>query len=262
MLVVAAVGAPIDVQILQHRLDLGGVLSVVGFVGALWVTLPVAGRKPDEAWYRARAGAESVKTLAWRYAVGGNPFLRTLDDADIDFTQRLQAIIDSLRDLDWPQADPADQITIPMRNLRAAPIDTRMQAYIAGRVDVQRNWYTTKAGVNRRRARQWGIATTVTSAAGVLLGVARALTWIGFDWLVILAAAGAAASAWTEMRQHSTLASSYAIAAQELGLVKARSARITNETEWSQLVSDAVDAISREHTLWLACRGRYGGGNR
>ena len=51
------------------------------------------------------------------------------------------------------------------------------------------------------------------------------------------------------------LAASYAVADQELGAIEVTGPTINIESEWEVFVRDAEDAISREHTLWLARRG-------
>jgi SMODS and SLOG-associating 2TM effector domain 1/SMODS and SLOG-associating 2TM effector domain 3 len=262
LLIIAAISGAVDVKadVGDTTLNLGGVGSVLAFGCALLVTLATAARRPYENWYKARAGAESVKTLAWRYAVGGDPFPKGMDDVDVTFTDRVGGVIHGLKDLEWPPPATPDQITTKMRRLRHAPRAQRMQAYLADRIDDQYRWYTKKAAVSRQRANQWERAAAAASTAGIIAGVLRALTVLDLDLIGVLAAVGAAASAWTQMRQHRTLASSYGLAAQELALVKARSANVEDEAEWSQFVSDAEEAISREHTMWLARHGQAGSG--
>src|SRR6266853_2951693 len=54
--------------------DWSGVLAASCFAGALVVEGFLYQIKPERTWYEGRAAAESVKTLSWRYAVGGEPF--------------------------------------------------------------------------------------------------------------------------------------------------------------------------------------------
>jgi SMODS and SLOG-associating 2TM effector domain 3 len=69
-LIVAGLGGAIDLKISDDRINLGGLLSIIGFAGAMGLMLYTQASDAEGRWYRARAGAESVKTLAWRYAVG------------------------------------------------------------------------------------------------------------------------------------------------------------------------------------------------
>jgi hypothetical protein len=260
LLIVAAAAGPVDVEIHHPRLNLGGVVSVVAFAGALVITLVAAAKQVNENWYRARAVAESIKTLAWRYAVGGDPFLVGSAEADAAFIERVQGLVKRLEGLDWPSPSAPAQITAKMRELRAAPLSERTRAYLADRIDEQYGWYADKGATSRLRARQWEGAAAAAAVAGVVVGVLRALTVIDLDLVGVMAALGAATSAWSQMRQHHTLASSYKIAALELTLIKERATNVADELEWSRFVSDAEEAISREHTMWLARHGYAGDG--
>src|SRR5882672_7193854 len=51
--------------------DWSGVLAASCFAMALVVEGFLYRSKPERTWYEGRAAAESVKTLSWRYAVGG-----------------------------------------------------------------------------------------------------------------------------------------------------------------------------------------------
>jgi len=259
LLVFAAVGGALDWKLRGGSLNVGGLIAVVAFSGALVVGLSTASRKPEEKWYTGRAAAESVKTLAWRYAVAGDPFLKSTTDVDRTYARRLSELVSELRGLDWGQVDNLDQITPMMRLIRAASLTDRRKAYVSGRIDDQSTWYTTKAKINNRRGSTWAIVATSATTLGIGLGIARMVGALDADYLSILAAIAASANAWAQMRQHKTLATSYALAAQELGLVKATVSRIRSEEEWARVVADAEDAISREHTLWLARRSLAGG---
>jgi hypothetical protein len=59
-----------------------------------------------------------------------------------------------------------------------------------------------------------------------------------------------------EMNKYKELYQSYAFTKQELNIIKAKLAIITGEDEFKQFVIEAEQAISREHTMWLARRGK------
>ena len=62
------------------------------------------------------------------------------------------------------------------------------------------------------------------------------------------------ASTWIAVKQFSNLASAYSITASELAILKSKIEDITDPDKWAIEVDDAEEAISREHTLWLASR--------
>src|ERR1019366_6091410 len=83
--------------------DWAGVLAASCFVTALVLETYVQQVKPERTWYERRAVAESVKTLSWRYAVGGEPFNIGVDSeprvAEL-FLDRLNTLFEVVRDLD------------------------------------------------------------------------------------------------------------------------------------------------------------------
>jgi hypothetical protein len=259
LLVLAALGGAMSWTVDDGNLSVGGLLSVLAFTASLFVGFTIVHLRPEERWYRGRAAAESVKTLAWRYAVGGDPFGIDAPEAEVLFTRRLRDLVEALRDIGLPAVDGTEQISNRMRTIRTSSLEERRMSYLQGRIEDQCSWYTRKARINDRRGRGWAIASGFLILAGLSAGLARAFTVLETDLLGVLAAAAAAAAAWAQMRQHRTLASSYGLAAQELGLTRAVVGEVSEELEWSRAVSDAEDAISREHTTWLARRSRAGG---
>ncbi|MFD0382931.1 DUF4231 domain-containing protein [Streptomyces stramineus] len=47
---------------------------LLAFLATVCLEVWMLAERPERAWYDGRALAESTKTLAWRYAVGGEPF--------------------------------------------------------------------------------------------------------------------------------------------------------------------------------------------
>jgi len=88
----------------------------------------------------------------------------------------------------------------------------------------------------------------VALAAGRLFG-----GW-SFDLAGVLAAAIGAGAAWLALKQHTTLRAAYALTAAELEKQIATLSS-TSDDDWPKSVADAEEAISREHTMWLASRG-------
>jgi hypothetical protein len=258
LLIASAVGGAVDLRLQRPHLDVGGLIASTGFVAALVVGFYLASRRPDRTWYRGRAGAESVKTLAWRYAAGGEPFQKdqlTDREASRLFSSRLTELVNQLRELDWPTTLGAEQVTEPMRGIRQLDLEGRKRSYCAGRLDDQIDWYQRKAAENTRRSRRWGRVAGVITLAGVLAGIARILTLIELDLLGVLAAVAASATAWSQLKQFDVLASAYGLTAQQLGIVQSELVDIHTEEEWVSFVSQAEDGMSKEHTLWLTRRG-------
>ena len=232
------------------RLDLAAALGALAFTGSLLLTL-VAGL--ESRWYEGRALAESVKTLAWRYAVGGTPFAVGSTGADRRFTELIAELLGRVHVGLTAEAGP--QITGEMRRVRSSPLNERREIYLKGRLQDQADWYAARSESNATRARWWTVVTVVANGLGIVGGLARAVGLLDLDLLGLAAAAAGSATAWLQLKQHRTLATSYALASQELSLARSRLELDLSEEEWADEVGRAEEAMSREHTMWLTRQG-------
>ena len=255
-LVLAAVlGAfPATAGKVQWPALLAGVLfGMVGLVEATILTL-----QPERTWYQGRAVAESVKSLAWRYAVAGLPFGKQdagADNPDLRLAQRLREILNDFQDVHVvPLETPADEITHWMRTVRSSSLPHRKHTYQKHRIENQRSWYATNALRNQRRSVFWSIAMLLIQTLGIIGAILKGIGTIDFEALGILAAVAASALAWLQIKQHATLTQSYSHAAHELSAIEASIAPVHQEPDWAAFVDDAESAISREHTAWQAKR--------
>lgn len=256
-LVAAALFGAFTLRVDGMGADWAGVGAAVAFLvaaltrGHLWQV------RPEKDWYAGRAAAESTKTLAWRFAVAADPFPRDLDeDAATDvFLERLGEIRKKLRNVVIvPPPKAKGEVTPAMLATRARSLGLRKDAYLRQRVAEQRDWYTRKARSKRRRSRQWALAMIVLEICGATGAVLKAAAVVQVDVLGLAGALVAALAAWSEMRQYDNLANAYSVAANELSDIHSRGSRMTHEDEWSAFVSNAEEAISREHTMWVASR--------
>lgn len=255
-LTLAAFGGVLTLK--DGDLEIGPIVALVGFSMALVVRTFLLATQPAKAWYQGRAAAESMKTLAWRYAVGGHPFKVGMsgDEADRLFVDRCRDVLRDLETLDVGSSGPS-QITDEMRAMRGAPIAERKDAYQDARIEDQRSWYSEKANWNKKRRVTWQLALFGFEAAGLFASIARVADWIEVNLLGLAAAGAAAATAWLQARQHEQLAAAYALTAQELANVKSlvQHSPADDDESWAVFVQDAEEAISREHTMWRASRG-------
>jgi len=255
-LVLAAVlgAVPASVGKVQWGALFAGVLfGMVGLVEATILTL-----QPERTWYQGRAVAESVKSLAWRYAVAGLPFGRLnmgAGNVDALLAQRFRQILTDFEDVHLvPLAAPSDEITQWMRSVRASSLATRKRVYQRQRIENQRAWYATNAVWNQRRSVSWSITLLVVQTFGIVGAILKGTGVIDFEALGILAAVAASALAWLHIKQHATLSQSYSHAAHELSVIEASIPTVHAEADWALFVDDAESAISREHTAWQAKR--------
>lgn len=239
---------------LPERPTIAAVGAVVGFVLALVAEVTAWVLQPERDWYSGRALAESTKTLAWRFAVAGSPFATAIGDVEAEqiLANRLDEVSREARDR-VPVEPHGAVVTPAMTAVRGLPFPERRSAYVRGRLEDQQTWYAQKAKSSRRHATGWRVALV----AGEVVAVVLAIFQVVQPWSLSMAGLAATligcASAWVAVKQYSTLASAYSVTATELALLKPRVASAT-EDQWSTAVDDAEEAISREHTLWLASR--------
>ncbi|MDE3110004.1 MAG: SLATT domain-containing protein, partial [Acidobacteriota bacterium] len=209
--------------------------------------------------YEGRAAAESLKTLSWRYAVGGEPFgLGMAAEGEVDtlFLRQISEVVEELRELDLSLGTlDEQQITQGMRRLRSAELLERKQAYERDRVVEQQGWYRRKSAWNSRRASQWTIAMLAIEIGGLASAILKAMGVIEGDLLLFSGVLLGSAFAWLETKQHRTLATAYAVTSTELASVRTKIAPQATEKHWAAFVAEAEGAFSREHTLWKASRG-------
>jgi hypothetical protein len=228
---------------------------LLAFVVAAFAEILLIKMQPERDWYSGRAIAESTKTLAWRYAVQGEPFGPHLstDQADELLRTRVKEVLQRGQDrITVPSGGVL--ITPSMRELRASSLEHRRRSYLAHRTEDQRAWYSSNARKNETRATGWRYVLL----GGELTAVVVACLAFGreepADFAGIVAAVVAGGAAWLAIKQHSQLTSAYRVAAAELA-VQADVLRGVDKAGWAQAVADAEEAISREHTMWLATRG-------
>lgn len=242
------------------KVDWAGVVGASSFLLAGVLRWASHGRQLERTWYHGRTIAESVKTLAWRYSVGGDPFrIDRLSPAEADtlFVQRLNDVVGGFRDLNLtllPIPERPMQITEAMRAVRGSELSIRKRVYEEGRIRDQISWYTDRARSHDQKASRWYAIVLGLEAAALLAAILKATGWLRVDLSGLMATTAAAAAAWLQTRQHSSLARAYAIAAHELTTICSLIPPVSSEDDWAKFVDQAEEAISREHTLWRASR--------
>jgi len=258
-LIATVVAAAAGVVSIGDGPDWAAVTALVAFVAAGGCRLVLLREHPERAWYDARAGAESVKTLAWQYAVRGGSFAvdetrETREAARRRLTARFRTLIQATRGVTRAPAPHARQETTWMAQLWGAPLESRRRAYLEDRLFDQVHWYGDAAARHDRLARRWGVTTIALQVGGMLAATLRVTGTIDIDLLGVVAAAAAATTAWLESKDHSGLAEAYATTAHEIALARDDIPTELDEAQWATFVGDAEAAISREHTSWLARR--------
>jgi hypothetical protein len=231
--------------------------QLVALLGALSCSIYLFSEHPDRYWYAGRAVAESIKTITWRYVCRAEPFHGGDTTARCDFQQKLKAIVDQNKDVAQALTNHLDapQITQAMTQMRAAPLEDRKSTYATSRIKDQLTWYAKKASFNKRTSNGFFWALIVTNSVAVICAILRIkFVYVPFWPTDVFIAAAASLLSWMQARRFSELASSYALAAHEIGLIREQAFSPNTDEAFSQFVGDAENAFSREHTQWVARR--------
>lgn len=227
---------------------------LVGFALALFSELAAWIFQPERDWYEGRAVAESSKTLAWRYAVGADPFPVSMPEAAAKelYRERIADVVDQVYDRVIFESSHAT-VTPRMDQIRQLSFQERKNIYVEGRTVEQKRWYAHKARLNRRTGKLWTLLLVLAETAAVALAVGQLVGAWAIDLAGLLAAIIGAGATWVAVKQFSPLASAYAVATRELSLQEAKLLE-AHEGQWALVAADAEEAISREHTTWVASR--------
>ncbi|WP_053719156.1 DUF4231 domain-containing protein [Saccharothrix sp. NRRL B-16348] len=257
LLLAVAAAATGAVPFIVGRVDVAAIGTAIALAAVSITELNLKAARPEDRWYDGRALAESAKSLAWKFGVGGLPFEKTGDDQATErrFIQQLHKL---LEDAPSTSIRPSQRpvVTKGMRTLRAAPFAERKAAYLEARIADQQRWYTAKAARNERLAGWWRAGLLSIEVIGICAALGKAVGAVRFDLAGVVAAVIAAGTAWISLRQLSTLARAYTFAANELAIVRSRLELVEDEPSWANEVADAEEAVSREHTMWRASRTR------
>lgn len=255
--VVAAITGVLSWTVGTRGIDLAAFGTALALIGISVTELYVSSVRPADQWYDGRAVAESAKSLAWRYSVGGIPFATQSDEKETRrrFGDQMSRL---LADVPMTSIEPSQRpvVTERMAALRTSDLPARKAAYLRFRIDDQRKWYSRKAKQNGKLAVRWRTALLVIEALGIVAAIVKAFGFVHLDLAGIVAALIAAGTAWASLRQFSTLARAYTFAANELAIARDRLELTNDETSWAEEVADSEEAISREHTMWRASRSR------
>jgi hypothetical protein len=218
--------------------------AATGLLVAVFTEVALLQMRPERDWREGQMIADSVESLAWRFAVGGEPFPAPHLRAEELFLSELGEIGRAGRELGVGTAVSKPPITQAMRTLRAEPFQTRKAAYLENRLTQRQRQYAEKAGFHARRARRWRAFVLCSNALGVCAALLTALVW-RTNVAGVAATVTTAAIAWLETRQHEALGESYGLAVRDLDLMKARVERADQESQWARLVDEAEKIVQQ-----------------
>lgn len=229
---------------------------------ALFISIVLKFKKYEDVWYRGRALAESCKTLTWRYIMCSEYFESNLlnGEANSRFIGRIKEINDEFNDLHG--ALVASKVALPvitdeMTRIRSLPLAERKAFYIGERIKNQIDWYSSKADKNKSKYENWFWMVIISQFLGLLsIGYLIICPASDFNMVGLFSTISAGGFSWLQLKKYQENKEAYTTATSELNLIKEEADRHNTEGEFSKYVLDSENAMSREHTMWLAQKRR------
>lgn len=234
------------------------IVSAILMFSALFISIILKTKRYEDTWYRGRALAESCKTLTWRYVTCSEYFEQNLseNEAQKKFSDRIKEIFNEFDDLS--KELNAKQIKLPiitpeMLRVRQLPMQERKDYYLVNRIQEQIDWYSSKAENNKTKYEFWFI----------LVIVFQILSLISISYLVkypqsninlvgLFSTISASGFSWLQLKKFQENKEAYTTATSELNFIRQMANQDFSENEFAKFVLDSENAMSREHTMWLA----------
>ncbi|MBP3944559.1 DUF4231 domain-containing protein [Sphingobacteriaceae bacterium WQ 2009] len=238
------------------------ILSGVMLLFALFISIILKFKKYEDVWYRGRALAESCKTLTWRFIMCSEYFESGLSGAEADnrFIGRIREINDEFNDLTGVLV--ASKLALPvitgeMNRIRSLSLEDRKAFYLNKRITNQIEWYSSKADSNKSKYENWFWMVIASQLLALLsIGYLVACPTSNFNMVGLFSTISASGFSWLQLKKYQENKEAYTTATSELNLIKEEANRYNTDTEFAKYVLDSENAMSREHTMWLAQKRR------
>jgi hypothetical protein len=247
---------PIDGCPIYNKIN-GVVLLLSSFISIGLIVF-----KPEKNWYIGRAVSESIKTLTWRYMMKSKPFdIGNEDEIKKTFIDRCSDVtIAAIQNGKFEPSNNSfhqDFITQKMDNIRSLTLLERKGIYASERIEEQITWYKSKSikSKNKNLLFTLLLGSCQFLAAIYLIFLFDLVNCVDVNTILIFIAASCISI--IEMNKFGELAQSYSFTAFELNKIRNHFNVINSEMDLDNFVEIAEQAISREHTMWLARRSDF-----
>jgi len=237
-------------------------IQIIIVVGTLLSSLGLFLNKPDRKWYSARALAESIRTITWRYVTKAEPFHEDSNIAKVKFINAIKKITNQNQDLKLLIKCDINEnlISYEMESLRNGTLQRRKSAYLSDRIESQLEWYKKNSRKNNLMSNILFSLVILLNIVAIILAASR-LGYIEEKiWptdIIVTIAIGLVG--WIQVKKYSELSASYSLTASEITQIHIDYFLypINDEKTFSNFVGDTENAFSREHTQWYARKDHF-----
>lgn len=234
------------------------IISGLLLLGAMLISIFLKMKKYEDIWYRGRALAESSKTLTWRFIMTSEYFENNISDEEADrrFIQRIREINNEFSDLN--NVLSSTQLNLPiitgeMKRVRGLSLNDKKTYYLNNRIQNQIDWYSSKADDSKFKYDVWFFAIIILQFFALIsIGFLIKCPSSDFNFVGVFSTIAASGFSWLQVKKYQENKEAYTTANSELNLIKAEGNKNFSDNEFSEYVLDSENAMSREHTMWLA----------
>ena len=234
-----------------------GALTVFLVMGIIFSFLSRL-NKYDVVWFESRVIAESVKTAAWRYMMGIQPFQndQTARKEFIAEIKRIRSMRCGIQgNLARYSGNDSNAISNFMDDMRQKPLEDKKRTYISSRLREQKDWYSQKATSNSKDGDCYFWIAIVLQIAAVIFSILKIVQpSLPLNLVPLLMTIASISIAWSHMRRHGELANEYYTMSQNLKELEEASLRYNEEAIFLKQVDEAEIIMSREHEIWAVRR--------
>lgn len=234
------------------------IVSAILLLFAMLISIFLKAKKYEDVWYRGRALAESCKTLTWRFVMASEYFENNISDEEVDrrFIQRIREISDEFNDLNSVLSSKLLNqpiITSEMKRIRNLSLNDKKTYYLSNRIQNQIEWYSTKADNSKLKYDIWFLIIIILQFLALIsIGFLIKYPSSDYNFVGVFSTIAASGFSWLQVKKYQENKEAYTTANSELNLIKAEGNKNFSENEFSEYVLDSENAMSREHTMWLA----------
>lgn len=222
------------------------------------LSLVIKNKKYEDVWYRGRALAESCKTLTWRYITCSEYFENSLTKQEVErkFIDRIKEINSEFNDIS--NILNAKHIALPiitdeMNRIRNLSLKERKDFYLVNRINNQITWYSNKAENNKNLYENWFWAVIISQILAIISIVFLIkYPMSNFNLVGLFTTFSASCFSWLQLKKYQENKEAYTTATSELNMIRQELSDTNTELEFSKFVLDSENAMSREHTMWIA----------
>ncbi|SDX74758.1 Protein of unknown function [Lutibacter oricola] len=258
-MILASALAIYNYQLTEYKLFIY-IISGLLLLLSLVLTIILKSKNFEDTWYQGRALAESCKTLTWRFIMCSEYFEKNILEIKVKerFIERIKEITNEFSSLTKELNSKTLNLPIvtkKMLELRAMDFSDRKSYYISKRIEDQKEWYSTKAEHNKGKYNLW-FYIIIISQVLALISVVFLIKNPENNWnfVGLFTTVASSSISWLQLKQYQELKQAYTTASQELNFIVSLSEKVKTEDELSKFILDSENAISREHTLWVAQR--------